>query len=404
MLGKWTKPSSSYLTYYFLMIHHQRQMIALIPDQVPRHQTGTANGVLALLLVTGSLFGFVLFHSFLSENIQDMYGLYTCVVIATSVLTGTHAHDTDAALTAARLERRERRRSMQASSPIRRSTSDDLAVLSSPGPSWRKKAKKVAKRVARRAKAIVLTPGRILQSMVDPLRTMDWKSLSASYTIDIKEHPEYFNFFIVTVSRLFYYCGMSVQTFFLYYVHDIVELSGDPESAVAALAVLSQCSGALTCYPVGWISDRFLSGSRRPFVYFSCVMLALLVVGLIFATTLHQMAILVIFLGAANGIYLTMDTSLAVDTLPEEDSSKDEGDQVGGSAQLLGGELSKSLEPELIYVHRNAGMAASKSTFCLESRFAHTSCLCSLGCCCIPGLDARPFDRWTSSLPIRQKR
>ena len=49
-------------------------MIALIPDQVPKSQTGIANGVLALLLVTGSLFGFGLFHSFFGRHIQDMYG------------------------------------------------------------------------------------------------------------------------------------------------------------------------------------------------------------------------------------------------------------------------------------------------------------------------------------------
>jgi hypothetical protein len=50
-------------------------MITLIPDQVPRSQTGVANGMLALLLVTGSLFGFAMFHFFsLATSIQDMYG------------------------------------------------------------------------------------------------------------------------------------------------------------------------------------------------------------------------------------------------------------------------------------------------------------------------------------------
>jgi hypothetical protein len=33
-------------------------MLALIPDRVPASQTGVANGFLALLLVSGSLFGF----------------------------------------------------------------------------------------------------------------------------------------------------------------------------------------------------------------------------------------------------------------------------------------------------------------------------------------------------------
>jgi MFS family permease len=51
-------------------------MIALIPDQVPKSQTGIANGILAFMLVTGSLFGFGLFHGFFGAHIQDMYGEY----------------------------------------------------------------------------------------------------------------------------------------------------------------------------------------------------------------------------------------------------------------------------------------------------------------------------------------
>jgi len=49
-------------------------VLAIIPDQVPRSQTGTANGILALLLVLGSLFGFGLFHAFFQNRVQNMYG------------------------------------------------------------------------------------------------------------------------------------------------------------------------------------------------------------------------------------------------------------------------------------------------------------------------------------------
>ena len=57
-------------------------MIALIPDQVPDVQTGTANGILALLLVTGSLTGFGFFHFYSNGIIQDMYSLYICIVVS----------------------------------------------------------------------------------------------------------------------------------------------------------------------------------------------------------------------------------------------------------------------------------------------------------------------------------
>lgn len=44
-------------------------MLALIPDQIPRTQTGTANGILAFLLVIGSLCGFGLFHIFFEKTL-----------------------------------------------------------------------------------------------------------------------------------------------------------------------------------------------------------------------------------------------------------------------------------------------------------------------------------------------
>lgn len=157
---------------------------------------------------------------------------------------------------------------------------------------------------------------------------MDKQTLLATYTIDIKENHD---FFIVTVSRLCYYCGISVQTFFLYFLHDIIAVT-EPESAVAALAVVSQISGALIFYPIGCISDQFCDGRRKPFVYIACTLLGGVTMSMIFSKSMEQMTILCFLLGAANGCYLTMETSLAVDTLP-----KDYNDgPSGGNAQLLG--------------------------------------------------------------------
>ena len=163
---------------------------------------------------------------------------------------------------------------------------------------------------------------------------MNAKTLIATYSIDIEKHHD---FFVVTVSRLAYYCGVSVQTFFLYFLHDIIKIKDNPESAVAYLAVLGQISGAFICYPVGVTSDLLFGGRRKPFVYLSCVMLGSVMVSMIFATTIDQMKILTLTLGAANGIYLTMDTSLAVDTLP----GKCEDGPSGGHAQLLGSKFEK---------------------------------------------------------------
>jgi hypothetical protein len=310
-------------------------MIALIPDQVPKEQTGVANGILALEFVLGSLVGFGLFHSVLGASIQNMYGLYTCIVILSTIVTGTYAHDRDAELTLLRIERRRMLSQEQdvASVSNGRIDSSQMEILQSRScsPKWRRRMKGVAKRSLKHAKTIAVTPTLILNSLlVTPFQSMNWKRLYQSYTIDTQKHHD---FFIVTVSRLFYYCGMSVQTFFLYFIKDIIKVKTNPEAAVASLAILGQCSAALTCYPVGFISDKMLNGRRKPFVYFSCMVLCVATITLIFAETLSHVAVFCFILGAANGIYLTTDTSLAVDTLPGSESLEGDG---SGSAQLLG--------------------------------------------------------------------
>jgi MFS family permease len=145
----------------------------------------------------------------------------------------------------------------------------------------------------------MLGPFVLLKTMTyDPIRMLDFATLYAAYTIDIHNHHD---FFVVTVSRLCYYCGSSVQTFFLYFLHDIIGITDNAESAVAALAVVSQISGALFCYPVGYISDRFCDGRRKPFVYTACTLLGAVTFAMVFARTMHQMTILCFILGAANG-------------------------------------------------------------------------------------------------------
>eukprot|EP00531_Pseudo-nitzschia_arenysensis_P003340 CAMPEP_0116147864 /NCGR_PEP_ID=MMETSP0329-20121206/18008_1 /TAXON_ID=697910 /ORGANISM="Pseudo-nitzschia arenysensis, Strain B593" /LENGTH=99 /DNA_ID=CAMNT_0003643873 /DNA_START=23 /DNA_END=319 /DNA_ORIENTATION=- len=79
----------------------------------------------------------------------------------------------------------------------------------------------------RRRRRLILGPFVLLKTMLyDPIVLLDKKTLIATYTINIDENHD---FFIVTVSRLFYYCGSSVQTFFLYFIHDIIGVTDDPE-------------------------------------------------------------------------------------------------------------------------------------------------------------------------------
>lgn len=152
-------------------------MIALIPDQVPRRQVGVSNGILALLLVLGSLFGFGLFHSsILAERVGGMYALYACINVATTFLTITNAHDKDAMLTAERI-----RRSSLEYTPASSFSSPQHAGSHEP-TTWPKKAQRATKRVVRKAKQIVLTPAIVFKSMTEPLLRLG--NLYNIYTID----------------------------------------------------------------------------------------------------------------------------------------------------------------------------------------------------------------------------
>lgn len=177
-------------------------MLAIIPDQVPGSQTGIANGILAGLLVTGSLFGFGLFHGFLRNNIQSMYGLYTCIVIIASILTGIYGHDRDVDMA---LHRKKQRRIF-----VHGRVSDHKTQGGTVNGARKyriiRRIKKATKQVT---KKVVVTPTIILQKMlVETSKDMNCATLYQSYTLDMEKHRD---FFWVTVSRLFYYCGMSVQ-------------------------------------------------------------------------------------------------------------------------------------------------------------------------------------------------
>lgn len=288
----WIRYSVSFFLHMIGLNIIYSMMITLIPDQVPASQIGVANGTLAFLLVTGSLFGFYLFNSVLGESILAMYGLYTCIVIGTTILTCSYAHERDVELAHSR------------------------KGVAAAGENGRLPS---------------LHPFLLFRTMLmDPIRQLDFTTLKKSYTVD---SSKYYDFYIVTISRTFYYMGISVQTFFLYFVHDIIRVKKDPEAAVALLAILGQCAGALTCFPVGMASDRFFNSRRKPFVYFACAVLASATVYTIFVADMTHMVIACCVLGGANGVYLTMDTSLAVDTLPSDHQDSSGGN---GHAQLLG--------------------------------------------------------------------
>lgn len=141
-----------------------------------------------------------------------------------------------------------------------------------------------------------------------------WKDIAESYWVDPIEHRD---FFLVFVSRTFYYMGVSVQTFMLFYFRDVVS-SGDPQADVAYLALLGQLSGAIFCVPMGLLSNRT---GRKPLIYLSSAILVCTYC--VFMVSRSRMLALIggAIYGIGNGTYLSVDYALACDTIPSKDNA-----------------------------------------------------------------------------------
>ena len=130
-------------------------------------------------------------------------------------------------------------------------------------------------------------------------------------------------------------------------MRDIIHLE-NPESGESIIAILSQGLGAVATVPIGVLSDRLQSG-RKPFVYISCALLAGSNIALLFCREFESVLITASIAGLSNGAYLTMDTSLAMDTLPgTEEAARLLG--VWGIAAFIGTALGPLVGGPLLFL------------------------------------------------------
>ena len=228
-------------------------MVGLIPDVVPACQTGAANGLQSLLAVLGALAGFGVYEAAEARGGEGegLRALYSAYALAVPA-------SIIVTCCAVREERPEVGRG------------EERRMFAKP----------------------------------------DWGSLKSSYTLDLSS-----DFGLVTLSRTWYYMGVSSQAFFLYYLKDVARMS-DPQTGVIIMSSVAQLGAALASVPVGGLSDRCGRG-RKPWIYASCLVLGLGNVGFMFCRSASSVAAISAAIGVGNGGYLAMDSSLAVDTLPD---------------------------------------------------------------------------------------
>jgi len=154
-----------------------------------------------------------------------------------------------------------------------------------------------------------------------PLSREDAKISSAaelykSYWISPASHGD---FFWVFVSRTFYYMAVSVQIYILYYLRDTMkeaEIKNNAQKYTAILCVISQGASGIVAAIAGSWCDSF---GRKPLIYLSCLVMAMVYVGYCFIDTYPWVIALGLCYGSSNGVYLAVDYALAVECLPNQD-------------------------------------------------------------------------------------
>ena len=167
-----------------------------------------------------------------------------------------------------------------------------------------------------------------------------WSEVIAAYSIDVAAHSD---FFWVFVTRVFYYMCISLQAFVLFMFRDVQKVD-DPKRFASLLAMISQLSAALVAAPAGHLSDRY---GRKPLVYTSCAMMALVYVSFALSPPIDYVLVLGVGYGLGNGMFLSVDYALACDTLPSNESAA-QSLGVWGVSAFLGSTLGPLIAAPLL--------------------------------------------------------
>lgn len=140
------------------------------------------------------------------------------------------------------------------------------------------------------------------------------------YIIDTSQGND---FLWVFIGRTLYYISVSCQSFFLFYVRDLIHVESESTQKiiVGGMGLLAQFCGAIVTYPVGKLSDG--PCGRKNLVYFACLIMCVVYVIFIFAPLLpppFNLALLLFMMvvyGCGNGSFLSVDYALALDCIPD---------------------------------------------------------------------------------------
>ncbi|KAL1529743.1 hypothetical protein AB1Y20_000679 [Prymnesium parvum] len=167
-------------------------------------------------------------------------------------------------------------------------------------------------------------------------------------------------FAIVFWIRCTYYMGISVLSFMILFLRDVIlPISGDdpifgngvepsrwPTYYTSMIALIGQLGAVSIAVPIGRLSDR---DGRKPYIYLACGMMVLVYLIFAFSPPLSVILAIAFMYGMGNGSFLTVDYALAVDTLPDKaNAAQDLG--LWGVAAFIGSSFGPLILGPLLHV------------------------------------------------------
>ena len=191
-------------------------------------------------------------------------------------------------------------------------------------------------------------------------RPLRWKEFFSRFRLEARKYPD---FTWVLFTRLLIMTGIwAVNFFLLYYFADVLALSEahpgsalglhitKPQDAVGIFLPIVLITAALTVYISGWLSDRV---GRKALVYLSGAMMTIVCMIFIFFQNFEASLVAAAFFGLGYGAYTSVDWALATDVLPPTDEA---GKNMGiwSAAGIIPQVIGVVLGGSLIYVLQSA--------------------------------------------------
>jgi MFS family permease len=294
---------------------------ALLPDLVPREQRGFASGIMGLALLLGQIGG-VLVTSLFGANSKELldgtqsiatfqqsiaYGfIAVCgVILVMAILTVIFVHETPWDKTSLSAATRAEQRHT-----VRDLSLTVLAVLAISG---------LALVTFRLLPGLSLTDN-TLSALQILLVVVAGIGAARAFGFRPRKNPD---FSWVVLTRMLVVMGVQlVQTFLLFYMHDVVHATS-PEDAVTLFIILLTVGAMASTVVAGFASDRL---GRKRMVYVSGAFMAAVGAVFILAPYLYTGDLLPLILvvatifGLGYGAYLAVDWALVADVLPSEET------------------------------------------------------------------------------------